>query len=125
MVASHSRAALSAQPVKTILPSGLKAAAKTAPSFVSRGPRGRAAATSQSRAVVSLLPVATVLPSGLNATLVTCPRWRSGGPIERAGRGVPESARGVVAASGDGLAVADYRPPRRPGHHAASGWPIS
>ena len=69
VAASQSRAVLSSLPVRTVLPSGLKATAiDRVLGAAMAAPMGCPVAASQSRAVLSLLPVRTVLPSGLNAT---------------------------------------------------------
>ena len=80
-VMAQSRAVLSWLLVSTILPSGLNAAAVTAP-VCSNGSRiGWPVAAFQSRAVLSWLLVSTILPSGLNATAVTAPVCSNGRPM--------------------------------------------
>jgi hypothetical protein len=67
VAASHSRAVLSTEPVRTRLLSGENATAQTAPVCPARVATTFPMAASHSRAVLSTEPVRTRVPSGENA----------------------------------------------------------
>ena len=73
VAASHSRAVLSSEPVRTRAPSGEKATAATGPVCPSSVATGLPVAASHSRAVLSPEPVRTRAPSGEKATPQTRP----------------------------------------------------
>ena len=68
VTASQSRAVLSSLPVSTVLPSGLKATARTFSRCRMGSPTGFPVAAFHHCTVPSPHPVSTDLPSGLNAT---------------------------------------------------------
>ena len=100
VAAFQSLAVLSVLAVRTVFPSGLKAAATTLSSCCKGRARGWPVVASQSRAVLSRLHVSSVLPSRVKATSVTVPLCRKGGPS-----GCPVSAsqrpRGAMYAAGE------------------------
>jgi len=81
--ASHSRAVLSSAPVRTVLPSGLKATERTGPAWVRDGPICSPATALHSRTTPAVHPVRIVLPSGLKAAAVTAAGCGSGWPSGR------------------------------------------
>ena len=74
---SQRRIKLSSPPEASVLPSGLKATARTMSAEPWKVRKFCWLATSQSRTVLSLLPEASVLPSLLKAMQLTGPLWPS------------------------------------------------
>mmetsp|Transcript_47674 Transcript_47674/g.149852 ORF Transcript_47674/g.149852 Transcript_47674/m.149852 type:complete len:204 (-) Transcript_47674:3-614(-) len=72
---SQSLAVWSCDPVRTVLPSALTAAATTQPLWPLRTRSSSPVEASQRRAVLSLEPVSNLPPSGAKATESTTPEW--------------------------------------------------
>ena len=94
VAASQSRAVPSSLPVRTALPSGLNATARTVASMPQGGAEGLAGGrVPEPRRAVRSSPVRTVLPSGLNATRLTPTLVPQGLAEGLAGGRVPEPRR--------------------------------